>query len=81
MDDVGDTWTIRASPRTASVTLAECVSSMQTAAEFGWPLPRRMASRPVPWIAATMADGAADPLMATICCSRSPSTLVIPCSC
>jgi hypothetical protein len=69
---------MRANPRTGSRTVLENVSRMHTAALFGAPLPRRIASRPVDWMAATKADGAAVPWIATTWVARSASTLVMP---
>ena len=42
------------------------------------PLPRRMASRPVDWIAATMEEGATVPSIETNWSWRFASTLVMP---
>lgn len=80
----GETWTIRARPRTLSDTVVECVSRIHTAApDFRQyrriivayehslsdvPDPLKMASRPVASIAATIADGAAGILSETFSC-------------
>lgn len=39
---------------------------MQTAAELGWPEPRRMASRPVDWMVEMRVEGAAVEVMVTM---------------
>ena len=52
---------------------------MQTAALPPLPEPRRMASRPVSWIADTMAEGAALPVTEMSCALRSAETSLIPC--
>jgi hypothetical protein len=62
---VGETWTIRARPRTGSGTEVACVSRMHTPALFEFPLPLNIASRPVASMADTIADGAAVPSMKT----------------
>ena len=51
---------------------------MQTAAELGAPLPRRMASRPVDWMAETTEDGGAVPVIATSWEARLASIFVMP---
>lgn len=65
---------MRARPRTlVSPTgiLGEYLSRMQTAALLDFPVPRRMASRPVDCMAETMADGDAVPVMCRIWEARS----------
>jgi hypothetical protein len=52
---------------------------MQTAALPPLPEPRRIASRPVSWIADTIADGAALPVTEMSCALRSAETSLIPC--
>jgi hypothetical protein len=52
---------------------------MQTAALPPLPEPRRMASRPVSWIADTIAEGAALPVTEMSCALRSAETSLIPC--
>jgi hypothetical protein len=69
---------MRIKPRTTSLTAEECVSRMQTAALPPLPEPRRMASRPVSWIADTMAEGAALPVTEMSCALRSAETSLIP---
>jgi hypothetical protein len=51
---------------------------MQTAALPPFPEPRRMASRPVSWIADTIAEGAALPVTEMSCALRSAETSLIP---
>jgi len=53
---------MRIRPRTWSLTDEAWVSRIHTAALSALPEPRRMASRPVSWMAATMAEGAALPV-------------------
>ena len=55
-----------------------CVSRMQTAALSALPEPRRMASRPVDSIAATMLDGATVPVMDIRLSFREAETLWMP---
>jgi hypothetical protein len=78
---VGETCTIRARPRTGSGTEVACVSRMHTPALFEFPLPLRIASRPVASMAEAMADGAAVPSMKTNWSCKFASTLVIPKAC
>ena len=70
--------TMRARPRTLSGTCVECVSKMHTPALLDFPLPRRIASRPVDSMAETMEEGEAVPSINTNWFFRSASTLVIP---
>ena len=51
---------------------------MQTAALSALPEPRRIASRPVSWIAETIAEGAALPVMDISWFLRSAETLEMP---
>lgn len=51
---------------------------MHTAAELSLPVPRRIASRPVDWMAVTSDEGAALPVMATSCEGRSVEMWVTP---
>lgn len=51
---------------------------MQTAALSALPEPRRMASRPVSWIAATIAEGAAVPVIFMSWSLSEAETLCIP---
>ena len=58
--------------------LGECVSRIHTAALLDFPLPRRMASRPVDWMAETMLDGGVVPVMWMSWVARSAETEWMP---
>lgn len=45
---------------------------------FEEPLPRRMASRPVDWMVVTMVEGAAVPVMVSVCVAREAAMVVMP---
>lgn len=91
---MSDNWIRRARPRTGEsffVGLLDFsdgdaeeeeggggISRMQTAAEFGWPEPRRMASRPVDWMVVIRVEGGAVEVMVTRLEGREKVVLEMP---